>query len=135
LPTIHLSVPESMYRELKREAEKMGVQVTDIVKMFIKQGLNAIRREEERRKAVEYASNNQLAEIMKAIEGLRKDIEARLTYLEGRLFQLNSIVEYVVSKVEEFEEARGEEVEPEVDATEILVTTPPIRSKHRVTTS
>ncbi len=135
MPTIHLSVPESMYRELKREAEKMGVQVTDIVKMFIKQGLNAIRREEERRKAIEYASNNQLAEIMKAIEGLRKDIEARLTYLEGRLFQLNSIVEYVVSKVEELEEARGEEVEPEVDATEILVPTPPIRSKHRVTTS
>ncbi len=134
MPTIHLSVPESMYRELKREAEKMGVQVTDIVKMFIKQGLNEIRREEERRREREYASNNQLAEVMKAIEGLRKDIEARLTYLEGRLFQLNSIVEYVVNKIEEIEEVSEEEVEPDV-ATELIMTNPPIRSKHRLTTS
>ncbi len=134
MPTIHLSVPESMYRELKREAEKMGVQVTDIVKMFIKQGLNEIRREEERRREREYASNNQLAEVMKAIEGLRKDIEARLTYLEGRLFQLNSIVEYVVNKIEEIEEVNEEEVEPDV-STELIMTNPPIRSKHRLTTS
>ncbi len=134
MPTIHLSVPESMYRELKREAEKMGVQVTDIVKMFIKQGLNEIRREEERRREREYASNNQLAEVMKAIEGLRKDIEARLTYLEGRLFQLNSIVEYVVNKIEEIEEVNEEEVEPDV-TTELIMTNPPIRSKHRLTTS
>ena len=134
MPTIHLSVPESMYRELKREAEKMGVQVTDIVKMFIKQGLNEIKREEERRREREYASNNQLAEVMKAIEGLRKDIEARLTYLEGRLFQLNSIVEYVVNKIEEIEEVNEEEVEPDV-TTELIMTNPPIRSKHRLTTS
>lgn len=135
MPTIHLSVPESMYRELKREAEKMGVQVTDIVKMFIKQGLNTIRKEEEQRKAIEYASNNQLSEIMKAIEGLRKDMEARLTYLEGRLFQLNTIVEYVVKRVEEFEETGEESTEPEVGSSEIFITTPPIRSKHRATTS
>ncbi len=135
MPTIHLSVPESMYRELKREAEKMGVQVTDIVKMFIKQGLSAIRREEEQRKAIEYASNNQLSEIMKAIEGLRKDMEVRLTYLEGRLFQLNSIVEYVVSKVESFEEAEKKSEKPEIEEAEILVPAHPIRPKHRATTS
>ncbi len=135
MPTIHLSVPESMYRELRKEAEKMGVQVTDVVKMFIKQGLDKVKKEEEQRKAVEYVSNNQLTEIMKAIEGLRKDIDARLTYLEGRLFQLNSVVEYVVNKIEEFEEAKEENMEADVETTEILVAPPPVRAKHRITTS
>jgi len=115
LPTIHLSVPERMYRELKKEAEKLGIQVTDLVKMFIKQGLDQIRRNELREE--EQYSATKLDQILKLIEQLRNDVEARFAYLEGRIYQLNEVVKHVTRRIEELESGvnEGEEImEPEI---------------------
>ena len=115
MPTIHLSVPERMYRELKREAEKLGIQVTDLVKMFIKQGLDQIRRNELREE--EQYNTTKLDQILKLIEQLRNDMEARFAYLEGRIYQLNEVVKHVTRRIEELESgvSEGEEImEPEI---------------------
>ncbi len=113
MPTIHLSVPERMYRELKREAEKLGIQVTDLVKMFIKQGLDNIRRNEIREE--EQYSNAKIDQVLKLIEQLRNDIEARFAYIEGRIYQLNEVVKHVTRRIEEIEGISEEEgIEPEI---------------------
>ena len=115
MPTIHLSVPERMYRELKREAEKLGIQVTDLVKMFIKQSLDQIRRNELREE--EQYNATKLDQILKLIEQLRNDMEARFAYLEGRIYQLNEVVKHVTRRIEELESgvSEGEEImEPEI---------------------
>lgn len=115
MPTIHLSVPERMYRELKREAEKLGIQITDLVKMFIKQSLDQIRRNELREE--EQYNTTKLDQILKLIEQLRNDMEARFAYLEGRIYQLNEVVKHVTRRIEELESgvSEGEEImEPEI---------------------
>lgn len=115
MPTIHLSVPERMYRELKREAEKLGIQITDLVKMFIKQSLDQIRRNELREE--EQYNATKLDQILKLIEQLRNDMEARFAYLEGRIYQLNEVVKHVTRRIEELESgvSEGEEImEPEI---------------------
>ncbi len=112
MPTIHLSVPERMYRELKREAEKLGIQVTDLVKMFIKQGLDNIRRNEIREE--EQYSSAKIDQVLKLIEQLRNDIEARFAYIEGRIYQLNEVVKHVTRKIEEIEGIGEEGIEPEI---------------------
>lgn len=115
MPTIHLSVPEGMYRELKREAGKLGIQVTDLVKMFIKQGLDQLRKNELREE--EQYNSSKLDQILRQLEQLRNDMEARLAYLEGRIYQLNEVVKHVTRKVEEIESSAGEReevIEPEI---------------------
>ncbi len=112
MPTIHLSVPERMYRELKKEAEKLGIQVTDLVKMFIKQGLDNIKRNEIREE--EQYSNTKIDQVLKLIEQLRNDIEARFAYIEGRIYQLNEVVKHVTRRIEEIEGISEEGIEPEI---------------------
>jgi hypothetical protein len=88
LPTVHLSIPDKMYQELKARAASMGIQVTDIIKMFIQFGLK-----------------NGLAGMMEGgSQELKRDvqnIESRLTRLEKKV---NTDIMYVKGKVKEFEE-------------------------------
>jgi metal-responsive CopG/Arc/MetJ family transcriptional regulator len=49
VPTIHLSLPESLYNELKEYAAEMGVNITDLVRMMIREGLEKYRREKMER--------------------------------------------------------------------------------------
>lgn len=39
MPTIHLSLPEQLYSELKKRSEEMGIQMTDLVKVMIRNAL------------------------------------------------------------------------------------------------
>jgi len=39
LPTVHISLPSRVYEELKKKAAELGIQVTDLVKLYIRYGL------------------------------------------------------------------------------------------------
>lgn len=39
MPTIHLSVPDRVYEKLRQAAEAYNIQVTDLIKIFIKANL------------------------------------------------------------------------------------------------
>ena len=93
MPTIHLSLPESLYEELKRKAEDLGVQVTDLVKFYIREGLEKRENENENRKD----------------ERLEK-LEETVAYLEAKVAQLDMLVEELVQKLLE-KESEDEEVE------------------------
>lgn len=106
IPTVHLSIPEHLYKELRSRAEDLGIQITDLIKVYIMFGLKGelglsgnIRSEEDR----------------------LSDIISRLTYIEGRLTQAMKLLESLIAKVTELE-GRVEELEspdivPEVVST------------------
>lgn len=95
MPTIHLSVPEAIYKDLREIAGEYGLQITDLVKVFIKEGIE--RRAEKKRK--------------------RSYDEERVEILEGEIFRLRNTVEELYRKLEELtdkiEEIRSPTIEPE----------------------
>jgi len=96
LPTVHLSLPEKIYTELKREAEEYGMQVTDIIKMFIREGL------ERRRKERNVPS-----------------VDDRIEILEIQVGQLRDMFEELYKRMEDLREAieeikSGYSIEPEI---------------------
>ena len=93
MPTIHLSLPESLYEELKRRAEDLGVQVTDLVKFYIREGLERKESEEERDK-----------------DGRYEKLEETVAYLEAKVAQLDMLVEELIQRLLE-KESEDEEVE------------------------
>lgn len=95
MPTIHLSLPESLYEELKRKADEMGVQITDLVKFYIRSGLkNSFDEEDSDEKEDDKYSR----------------LEENMVFLEARIAQLESMVNELIKKLYE-KEAEDEEVE------------------------
>jgi len=107
IPTVHLSVPESLYRELKSRAEELGIQITDLIKVYIMLGL---------KNELMISGNN-----ARLSDGDLGDLSSRLVYIEGRLNQIMKVLENVIIKLTELE-SRVEELEspdivPEVVST------------------
>ncbi len=97
IPTVHLSLPERLHAELKEVAASMGIQITDLIKMFIKEGLHGDLR------PVETPLNSRM-----------KGYEEEITYLKGKIFVLESILQEVLSKSEELEKRIRELESPEI---------------------
>ncbi len=97
IPTVHLSMPERLYEELRELASSMGIQITDLVKMFIKQGLHG-----------------DLKSDGLAIQSKMKDYENEITYLKGKLFVMESMLNELLSKNEELERRIRELESPEI---------------------
>jgi DNA-binding ferritin-like protein len=93
LPTIHLSLPESLYEELRRKADDMGVQITDLVKFFIKQGIEG-KEDNEQENGEQY--------------------EESVAFLEAKVAQLDTMVSELVKKIKLLEE-EGEEDTEEIE--------------------
>jgi len=93
IPTVHLSVPENLYRELRSRAEELGIQITDLIKMYIVMGL----RKEFNINSTDVNSSKDL-------------LSSKIVYIEGRLTQISKLIENLIGKVSELEE-RIEELE------------------------
>ncbi|MCX8185191.1 MAG: hypothetical protein RMI56_04240 [Sulfolobales archaeon] len=88
IPTVHVSLPEGVYEELKRVASSMGIQITDLIKMYIRLGLH-----------------DSLISENKLYHGENfKDIVDRLVYIEGKLAVLDETLRETVRKLQEVEE-------------------------------
>jgi len=90
LPTIHLSLPESLYEELRRKADDMGVQITDLVKFFIKQGIEG-KEDTGEENGEQY--------------------EESVAFLEAKVAQLDAMVSELVKKIKLLEEGEDEDTE------------------------
>ncbi|MBP1357202.1 MAG: hypothetical protein JZD40_01750 [Sulfolobus sp.] len=100
MPTIHLSLPEWLYDELKQKAEELGVQITDLVKFYIKKGLE-----------LEESVTDESTEKDK-VESNKYEEEIAL--LNAKVAQLDTLMLEVLRKLkilEEEEEDNKEEVE------------------------
>ncbi|MEB3825420.1 MAG: hypothetical protein LRS47_01980 [Desulfurococcales archaeon] len=96
MPTVHLSIPDKMYKELKDKAASMGIQVTDLIKIYAIQGLK-------------YGFDSGVD--MNFVSGLKEDIEKingelkeRITKLEGRYYELVELVNYLFKRVDTLQE-------------------------------
>ncbi|NON62864.1 hypothetical protein [Acidianus sp. RZ1] len=90
MPTIHLSIPEWMYDELKRKAEDMGIQVTDLVKFYIKEGIEGETKSQQKDST---------------------QVEESITFLEAKVAQLDALLGEVMKRLKEEDEEEDEEVE------------------------
>ncbi|ABM80516.1 ribbon-helix-helix domain-containing protein [Hyperthermus butylicus] len=105
MPTIHLSLPESVYNELKEYADEMGMQITSLVKMLIREGLEKLRRERaERMRKQEEKMTQVMLQILNELEQLRRELQEFRTYTEGELYRLNSVVSKLRKRVDKLED-------------------------------
>jgi hypothetical protein len=93
MPTVHLSLPEPLYEQLRSIAEDMGIQVTDLIKIYINQGLQGSIHSFEKK------DRDQRIEIL----------EENVLYLMAMYNQLSAMVAEILKKLKE----------PEIEKLEI----------------
>ena len=96
MPTIHLSIPDTLYKKLKKLAEEYGIQVTDLVRVLIKEGL------EQGRRSTMQVDN----ELVNRVEALECEVSLLRELFEKLYDELKELKELVYSK--------KEVVEPEI---------------------
>ncbi len=111
MPTVHLSLPEKVYRELKRYADYMGVQITDLIKFMINNGLDVLRQ----KYGVKEDYENTLKLVIESIEKL----ERRLALIELRIkeqeLRFQEYMENIESRINDLELSIQEVNEPLVE--------------------
>ncbi len=101
MPTVHLALPESVYNELKNRATELGIQVTDLIKLYIKMGL-------DKSYGSSLLNNETLTSLAKRVEKLEKEFRIRTTIAEGRVRELEETLRYIIERLETLEEALSE---------------------------
>ena len=92
MPTVHLSLPEAVYKELKEVAESMGIQITDLIKVLIRDGLKRIRE-----------GNDFIAASSRNKYNVPEDLEDRLAYIEGKIHILSELLDSTLHRLERLE--------------------------------
>ena len=98
MPTVHLSLPDATYRELKRRAGEMGIQVTDLIKLYIKIGLDR-----------GFSTSNKedsevVAHLASRMEKIEREYRMKMTILEGKYRQLEEMLTYILERVDSIED-------------------------------
>jgi len=120
VPTVHLSLPEGVYSELKEYASEMGIQITDLIKMFIREGLQKMREERlerMRRQREQQQATEVLVQVLQKLDELQRRMDEYQAFVEGELYRLNqslSSLKKRVSRLEDTVEERLIPVEPEL---------------------
>jgi len=111
MPTVHLSLPDKLYDELKEAAEIYGIQVTDLIKILIKNGVKMAKSGSISSGAAETEKfdelNERLSKIEKAIEDMKKHYERQgriyasmIKALEERTVNLELSLEELEEKID-----------------------------------
>lgn len=98
MPTVHLSLPDNTYRELKKRAGELGIQVTDLIKLYIKLGLD---------KGFTSSGGEDpqlIAHISSKLERIERDYKMKMTMLEGKYRQVEEMLAYILERVESLED-------------------------------
>ncbi len=100
MPTVHLALPDSLYSELKARAAELGIQVTDLIKLYIKMGLD---------KSFNPQGDKELiATIARKVEKLEKELRLKYTINEGKLKEFDETLKYIIERLEMLEDAVSE---------------------------
>jgi predicted nuclease with TOPRIM domain len=119
VPTVHLSLPESIYNELKQYAQETGTSITDLIKFMIVEGLEKVRKErmERARRMKEEQLTEKLIQILSELEDLKRRLDEQQAFVEGELYRINHSIQSLrkrVSKLEDMVEERMYPVETEL---------------------
>ncbi|BCU68212.1 hypothetical protein HS7_16490 [Sulfolobales archaeon HS-7] len=91
MPTIHLSIPDTLYEKLRQKSDEMGIQITDLVKLYINNGLKE-----------------------DSIKGNNREADEILLYIEAKLSKLDAVVLDLTRRVRQLEEEELKDVETEI---------------------
>lgn len=97
MPTVHLALPESMYNELRERANEMGIQVTDLIKLYIRMGLG--------RGFSSGGEAEAINELSKRLDRVEKEHKLKSMMMEGKLRQIEDTLSYIIERIEMLEEA------------------------------
>ncbi|MCS7107621.1 MAG: hypothetical protein NZ902_05930 [Acidilobaceae archaeon] len=98
MPTVHLAIPDKTYEELRARASEMGIQVTDLIKLYIKMGLEKGPAEE----------NGATHALSRKVDKVERELKLKSTYLEGKIRELEETLSYIIERLEILEESVGE---------------------------
>ncbi|MEB3851027.1 MAG: hypothetical protein LRS49_00395 [Desulfurococcales archaeon] len=98
MPTVHLSLPEKVYRQLKEKAAEMGIQVTDLIKFYITSGLRGGLP------SAEGGEPDVLRELSERLDKLERRVSSQRVVLEGKYKEMEELVRYVIERLEMLEE-------------------------------
>jgi len=96
MPTVHLSLPDSVYRKLRERAGELGIQVTDLIKIYIKNGLDGVQ--------VGKRESDSVGVLARKVEALEKELKTKTILLEGRYREIMEILNYVMERIEQLED-------------------------------
>ncbi|MEM0366216.1 MAG: hypothetical protein QXJ70_04060 [Acidilobaceae archaeon] len=100
MPTVHLAIPESMYNELKSRASEMGIQVTDLIKLYIRLGLD---------KSIASSGDSEILNALsRKIDKLEKEFKLKITITEGKLREFDETLKYIIERLEMLEDIVSE---------------------------
>ncbi|MCE4628395.1 MAG: hypothetical protein F7C34_04525 [Desulfurococcales archaeon] len=103
MPTVHLSLPEKVYRELKQKAAELGIQVTDLIKIYINNGLQTGITG-----AYRPVSDRKIDELAEKIEKLEKEVNATKIYTRGRMREIEDLFTFLQERIDQIEDILGE---------------------------
>jgi len=120
MPTIHLSVPDRQYEKLRKAAESYGIQVTDLIKIFIKHNIDDALQG----RLPSTSGGARVEELEEKISRLERELKEKTEALEQAVKTLSLILKGIDRRlgqveldVEELKEAVGMEsvfIEPEI---------------------
>lgn len=96
MPTVHVSLPDSIYRELKRRAAELGIQVTDLVRIYVKEVLEGA--------CSKAASEEAVSGVAEKVDVLEKQLKAEIIKLRGKQRELEELFQYVLERMEMIED-------------------------------
>ncbi len=115
MPTVHLSLPEALHRELKQYANEMGMSITDLIRMMIREGLQRLREERaaaQRQARREPETTEALLQVLQKLEELERRMEEYQAFVEGELYRINSSLHSLKKRVSKLEDTVEEQLIP-----------------------
>ncbi|MGC9071634.1 MAG: hypothetical protein ACP5HK_02925 [Acidilobus sp.] len=98
MPTVHLSLSDAMYKQLKDKSDEIGIQVTDLIKLYIKLGLQGGLSPRQS------AEEGVVVNLSNRLDKLERDLKLKVTMMEGRYRQLEETLEYVLQRLDSLED-------------------------------
>ncbi len=120
--TVHLTLRESVHERLREYAAEMGVPVTDLIKIFILEGLKRLEAERAERikKARGQEAAQAFAQVLARLEQLEELLNEKLTIIEGDMYRLEKKLTSLRRRVERLEEIVEEKLVPGVEEPELV---------------
>ncbi|MEB3859631.1 MAG: hypothetical protein LRS43_00305 [Desulfurococcales archaeon] len=102
MPTVHLSLPDNVYQELRRRSGELGIQITDLIKLYIKLGIDRGFSQQS------HVDKESLEVLARKVDRLEKDVRVKTAIVEGKYRQLEETLNYILERIELLEDMVSE---------------------------
>ncbi|MCE4625048.1 MAG: hypothetical protein F7C35_04210 [Desulfurococcales archaeon] len=101
MPTVHISLPEKKYRLLKQKAAELGIQVTDLIKLYINDGL---MHGFGHGKASGGADPAEIRALERRMDDLENKVRRDVLYMKGKVREIEEMFLFIMERMDQLEE-------------------------------